>query len=359
MKHLLCICFVSLCVASCSTQLPNRFYQRSLNEKALVENYKDTYTVHLSSNTTAINHSQKNSYYTVQKDSIILLKDVKKRPYYTIYTTNDTTVLTNRHIYFKNAVNFRDIGGLKNRDGATVKWGMIYRSDNLSQLKKREFEKFNSLGIQTVFDLRTPGEIDGKEDNLPKNVAYIHSPIVKDSADVLASIKGQVIKGQITEEQSLQFMIDLYASIVSDNIPELRKMIDQALHANAPVLYHCSAGKDRTGIVTALILSILNVDRETIVNEYLLSDYYRREKLEGILKKAKAAKVIIPRLSIGAIQNFMDVDERYINTAFTIIDTKYGGIDNYIRNQLQITDEQRQLIINKFTYSELIKNPDR
>jgi protein-tyrosine phosphatase len=342
MKYLLSICSLSLCIVSCSTQLPERFYQPALKEVVYIENYKDNYTVHLP--------DEDKTSQGDNPDNIIVEKNAKARPFYTVIVGADTLIVSNRHIYFKNAVNFRDIGGLKTKDGTTVKWGKIYRSDNLSRLKNKEFDKFNSLGIQTVFDLRTSGEIAGKQDNLPKNVKYIHTPIVKDSADVLASIKGQVIRGKITEEQSLQFMNDLYGSIVSENIPALRQMIKDALQSDAPILYHCSAGKDRTGIVTAMILSILNVERETIIDEYLLSDYYRREKLEGILWKAKAAKVVKPRISIGAIQNFMDVDERYINTAFNIIDTKYGGIDNYICNQLQISDKERKLIIKKFTY---------
>ncbi len=329
-------------MVSCSTQLPDRFYKPSLKEAAYVENYKDTYTVHLP--------DKENPGEGDNPDNVIVEKNAEARPLYTVYVGIDTLLISNRHIYFKNAVNFRDIGGIRTKDGNYVKWGKIFRSDNLSQLKNREFKKFNNLNIQTVYDLRTSGEVDGKEDNLPDNVKYVHAPLVKDSADVLKKIKGRVIKGAITEQQSLQFMNNLYGSIVDDNIPALRNMIHNVVKSESPVLYHCSAGKDRTGIITALVLSILNVDRDIIINEYLLSDYYRREKLEGILKLAKAAKVVRPKIDIGAIQNFMDVDEQFINTAFNIIDTKYGGIDSYIRNQLQITDEQRKMIIKKFTY---------
>lgn len=337
MKLFVSIVTLSLLTVSCNTQLPDRFYQRSLKEDAYIENYKNKYIIYLPDNDNT-------------NDNIIVQKNAKVRPFYTVIVDSDTLVVSNRQIYFKKADNFRDIGGIKTKDGTTVKWGMVYRSDNLSKLRKREFKKFNSLNIQTVYDLRTPGEIDGKEDNLPENAKYIHAPIVKDTADVLKQIRGKTIKGEITEAQSLQFMTDLYRSIVTDNSEELRQMIQNVTQSDAPVLYHCSAGKDRTGIVTALLLSILNVDRETIINEYLLSDYYRREKLEKILKMAKAAKVVRPKIDIGAIQNFMDVDERYINEAFNVIDTKYGGIDNYIRNQLKITNVERKAIIKKFTY---------
>lgn len=338
---------IALFTVSCSTQLPARFYERPLKENAYIENYKDTYTVYLNSQSAIANPD----------DSVIgkplntfVERNAESRPFYKVVTGNDTTLLSNRHIYFKKADNFRDLGGIKTKDGKIVRWGMVYRSDNLSKLKEREFKKFSSLNIKTVYDLRTAGEITGNADNLPEDVAYVHLPIVKDTANVLASIRGQIIKGQITEEQSLEFMKELYSTIIADNSDQLRLMIYNIVQSESPVLYHCSAGKDRTGIVTALLFSILRVDRETIVNEYLLSDYYRREKLQGILKLAKAARVVRPKIEIGAIQNFMDVDERYLNEAFKVIDSKYGGMESYIRNQLQITDAQQQQIIEKFTY---------
>jgi len=353
MKNLVYLCLAMIALSSCATKLPEHFYSKSLKEANYVENHKETYTVHLDKQTTTakiIVANNANIKVNTKNDSIAVLKHQSKRPYFIITNNNDTTTLANRNIYFKKIDNFRDIGGLPTKDGNTVKWGKIYRSDNLSKLKTSEFNKFNNLNIQTVFDLRTATEIKGKNDNLPNGVKYVHASLVEDDADVINQMRGKVLRGEISDEQSVVLMQDLYTSIISDNIPMLRQFINQVLDADAPVLYHCSAGKDRTGITTVLILSILNVDRQTIINEYLMSDYYRRQRVESILSKAKIAKIVKPHIGLKAIQNFMSVDKRYIQTAFDEIDTKYGGMDNFIRNQLGISDARRKELIKKLTY---------
>ena len=352
MKSLFYISAV-LALVSCRTQLPEQYYKKSLVEDNYIDHKKNTYTLHLTDASSISKLWIQNTKDTVtleKKDTTNVFKKQRSRPYFDLVTKADTTILSNRYITFKKTVNFRDIGGIKTKNGTTTKWGMIYRSDNLSKLKDSEFDAFNDLNIKTVFDLRTPNEIKGKEDNLPQGTHYVHAPTVEDNADMLTQMRGKVIRGEISGEQSLQFMTSLYRSIISDNIPGLRKFINQVLDADEPVLYHCSAGKDRTGVTTALILSILNVERQTIVNEYLLSNYYRRDKTERIIRMAKVAKVIKPHLGITIIQNFMGVDERYINAAFDEIDSRYGGIDNYIKNQLGIDDDKHKLIIKKFTY---------
>jgi len=348
---------VILCsiVVSCSSKLPAHFYNKTLKEAVYVDNNKNDYTLHFNNDSTSkIWYHTSTDTVQLQKsanDSIRQVKNLKQRPYFNLLSnTNTISIVSNRSLYFKQVVNFRDIGGLRTKEGKTVKWGMIYRSDNLSKLKTGEFNTFRDLHIKTVFDLRTAKEIKGKEDHLPENTIYIHSPTVEDNADMLSQMRAKVIRGEITEEQSIQLMLELYQGTVSDNITPLKKLINQILDSDEPVLYHCSAGKDRTGIVTAVVLSILNVDRETIMNEYLLSNYYRREKIEKLLGLAKTAKVIRPHIGIKVIQNFMSVDERYLDAAFEEIDKQYGGIDQFIKQVLGIDDAKRSLIIAKFTY---------
>jgi len=337
-------------VASCSPRLPQHFYTKSLQEDNYIENHKNKYILHTNVGTA------KFETYTLQdtvKKNVsndLVIKNKHHRPYINMIEGRDTTVLANRHIYFKKVVNFRDVGGLKTTQGRTVKWGKIFRSDNLSQLRASEFDKFNDLKIKRVFDLRTPQEIEGKEDHLPANVTYVHAPSVLDHGDLLSGMKSKVLNGEISDEQSIQIMAEFYRTIVANNVPALKQLLQTILNSDEPVLYHCSAGKDRTGITTALLLSILKVDRQTIINEYLLSDYYRRQKVEKMLAKANMAKVVKPHIGVGVIQNFMKVDERYLNEAFNYIDSNYGGMESFIKNQLGINDVQREQIIEKLTY---------
>lgn len=349
MKRFFHIGFCLLILSSCSSQLPSSFYKKELSEKNYVENKKDNYSIHIDPENKLLKEGISENISQLN-DSVFILKNQKRRPTLKIISKNDTTQITNRNIYFKNVVNFRDIGGLKTLDGKQIKWGKLNRSDNLSKLKSSEFKKLNSLGIKTIFDLRTANEIKGKEDSLPENITYIHFPTVEDNEDLLNKMKSKVINGEITEEMASNLMLQLYEGNISDNISTLSKLIHQIINSDAPVLYHYSAGKDRTGIVSALVLSILNVDRELIIDEYLLSNYYRRNKIESLIFKAKIAKIVKPKLQLKAIQNFMRVDEKYINIAFQTIDSKYGGMENFIKNELKISTEQRNAFIKKLTY---------
>ena len=351
------IALFSLAIVSCKVTLPRDQSTKSLEENVYVENNKDNYTLHLNNKASAFQVSLQAKPKDVSlntkengSDSSIFLKNQKwSRPYFNLVSGGDTTVISNRHIDFENTQNFRDIGGLKTKDGKTVRWGKIYRSDNLSKLENKEFRKFSDMHITTVYDLRTDHEIKGKEDHLPLNVQYIHTPTVKDKEGEIAKVRAKVIAGEISEKQAREQTVQFYQDAVTTNVLSLTGIINKIVDSDEPVLYHCSAGKDRTGIVSAIILSILNVDRQTIVNEYLLSNYYRRDKTEKTLGKAKLAKIIKPKMDLKAIEVFITVDESFINATFSAIDKQYGGIDKFIESQLGIDGKKRMEIIAKLT----------
>ncbi|MBE9461557.1 tyrosine-protein phosphatase [Dyadobacter subterraneus] len=352
MKNLFLLFYFSLLFSSCSVKLPKSYSEKSLKEENYLENYRNNYTLHFNKSTVSEINLQNtpNLFKWNKTDDPVLLKDYKTRPYFNLISKSDTITVSNRHIDFKNVINFRDIGGIKTMEGKTVRWGKIFRSDNLAGLKKSEFRKFNDLHIQTVYDLRTANEIKGKEDKLPENVNYVHFSTVKDNGDLLAQLKNKVINGEISEEKSIELTLELYTGCVSENLPTVRTLLQKVLASDEPVLYHCSAGKDRTGMTTALILSILKVDRKTIMDEYLLSNYYRKDKIEKMLGKVKLAKVVKRHINTKVIENFMKVDERYLNATFEVIDKKYGGMDKFIKNELQIDDKSRNELIRKLTY---------
>lgn len=273
-----------------------------------------------------------------------------KSAYHQLMQAGDSAILANRHISFSKTLNFWDIGGLKTKDGKTVRLGKIYRSGNLAELDEDEFAKFSATRIAHVYDLRTNHEIKGKEDHLPPNVQYLHTPTVADNEGEIAQLKKKVINGEISEAMAKDMTTRFYEDAVSVNVNALRDIIKGITDSDEPVLYHCSAGKDRTGIVSALILSILNVDREMIVNEYLLSNYYRNARTEKTLGKAKMGKIIKRKMDLQAVEVLTTVEEGFINATFDTIDKKYGGMDSFIQNQLGIDHKTRAQLIEKFTY---------
>ncbi|GGN12404.1 protein-tyrosine-phosphatase [Dyadobacter beijingensis] len=261
----------------------------------------------------------------------------------------DSATVASRYIGLENTVNFRDLGGLKTRDGRTVRKGLIYRSDNLAKLEDDDFGRFNALRIATVYDLRTDHEIAGKEDHLPANVHYLHTPVVQDNAGEIKGLRKRVLNGEISEQEAKDMTAKFYADAVTVHVAAVKDILKQIINADQPVLYHCSAGKDRTGIVSALILSIVNVDRQIIVDDYMLSNYYRRARAEKKLGKAKLGRVIKPKLNMKAIEVLSTVDESFINATFNAIDSTYGGIEPFIEKELGIDKAARKALVEKFT----------
>lgn len=261
----------------------------------------------------------------------------------------DSATVAGRHIGLEHTVNFRDLGGLKTKHGRTVRKGFIYRSDNLSKLETDDFAAFNALRIATVYDLRTDHEIEGKEDRLPANVRYMHTPVVEDNAGEIKGLKKRVLNGEITEQQAKDMTAKFYADAVTVNIGAVKGILKQVTSSEQPVLYHCSAGKDRTGIVSALILSILDVDRQVIVDDFMVSNYYRRARAEKTLGKAKLGRVIKPKLNMDAIEILSTVDESFIRATFSAIDSTYGGIEPFIENELGIDKAARQALRERLT----------
>lgn len=261
----------------------------------------------------------------------------------------DSAAVVARYIGLENTINFRDLGGLQTRDGRTVRKGFIYRSDNLAKLETNDFGAFNALRIGTVYDLRTDHEIAGKEDHLPANVRYMHTPVVQDNAGEIKGLKKRVLNGEITEQQARDMTAKFYADAVTVNIGSVKSILKQITTSEQPVLYHCSAGKDRTGIISALILSILNVDRQVIVDDFMVSNYYRRERAEKTLGKAKLGRIIKPKLNMDAIEVLSTVDKSFIGATFNAIDSTYGGMEPFIEKELGIDKVARQALIEKLT----------
>ena len=178
LKSTVYIVAFALAITSCKVSLPEEYKRKSLQEDIYVENNKENYSLYLDNKASAFQINLQSLGNTVNlntkenaSDSVILFKNRNSfRPYFNLVSGSDTTVVSNRYIDFENTVNFRDIGGLKTKDGKTIRWGKIYRSDNLSQLETNDFSKFNNMHIKTVYDFRTDHEIKGKEDHLPENV---------------------------------------------------------------------------------------------------------------------------------------------------------------------------------------------
>jgi protein-tyrosine phosphatase len=250
----------------------------------------------------------------------------------------------------KKVYNFRTVGNIKNVDGRTLKEGKFYRSGNLYKLKKSAFKELENLGIKEIIDLRNSKEIAQKPDNLPTDIIYKNYSAFEDEGDQLDQAKKLVLKGKVNGSDADKRMLDFYKDYVTENPEVIKKIITEILDSDQPVLYHCTAGKDRTGITTALILTILKFDKETIYNDYLLSNNYRKKLVDKRLNLANNLHFLYPKMDVKVLEKLSWVETDYLDAAFNEINNKYGSMDAYIQQVLGISENKRQEYIQKFTY---------
>lgn len=257
---------------------------------------------------------------------------------------------TENKAQLKKVTNFRTVENIKNSDGRILKEGKFYRSAHLHKLKKKSFETFENLGIKDIIDLRNSKEISQKPDVIPQNVDYKNYSAFEDEGDQLNQAKKLVLKGKVKGADADQRMLDFYKTYATENPEIIKKIIHKILDAENPVLYHCTAGKDRTGIITALILTILKFDKATIENDYLLSNNYREKLVQKRLHLAHNLHFIYPKMDLNVIEKLSWVEKNYLDAAFLEINKKYGSMDVYIHEKLEISENKRNEYILKFTY---------
>lgn len=251
-------------------------------------------------------------------------------------------------IEIKKVHNFRFLGGLQNSQSKVLKDSLIYRSGNLHQLKSKSFDDLEKLNIKKVIDLRTKQEIKKETDHLPSNIVYKNYPAFEDKNDEMASAKKLALKGKISKEDADRRMLKFYTDYVTENPEVIKQIIHEILDSDEPVLYHCTAGKDRTGMITALILKILKFDDKVIFEEYLLSNDLRENVINKRLGLANTFHFVYPKLDIGVVEKTSWIERRYLQAAFDEIHKKYGSMENYIHQALGISEEQREIYIRKF-----------
>ena len=169
-----------------------------------------------------------------------------------------------RQLSLEGCFNFRDLGGYPTRDGRRVRWRRLFRADSLSRLTESDFGQLGAVGLATVIDLRTATEVAerGRVEWPAPGITYHHLPML----DVLPD------RDEFVEWAAPGFVARRYADMLATGAPAvadaLRVLADPRAH---PAVIHCAAGKDRTGIISALVLGLVGVSDEDIVTDYALS----------------------------------------------------------------------------------------
>ena len=173
-------------------------------------------------------------------------------------------------LHLEGVANARDLGGYRTADGRRVRRGMVYRSGDLSRATDTDLERLQALDVQLIVDLRHDGEADEAPDRLPFGAAYLRLPFNENSSKI-RQIAEVIVNLRRMDEVMLQIYSDLVFETGAAKLGHLLRMLatdDQAL----PALIHCSAGKDRTGLTAAVLLSVLGVPDAVIDADYALSN---------------------------------------------------------------------------------------
>lgn len=245
-------------------------------------------------------------------------------------------VIADRGLHLATIPNLRDIGGYRTADGRWVKMGMLYRSDQLDRLSDGDLAAMGGLGIALVADLRTASERSREPDRLPAGAEHLVLDVAADSHGLGGDMRQAMTL--IATGQGAAMLTEANREFVSlDSARTAYRALLGRIGAEdaGPILYHCTAGKDRTGWATAVILTILGVPRETVMADYLASNDYLRAKNEAILAAAGSASVPIARANLEPV---LGVRAAYIEAAFAEVEKRHGPFDRYVRDGLGLDD---------------------
>lgn len=212
-----------------------------------------------------------------------------------------------KRIRLNHAFNIRDLGGLETADGSLIRWNRLFRGDCLSFLTSEEWKKLSDCGIVSVVDLRSSSETNLMKDQVPETMQYFHCPLQKEEIDFSNA-------SESAAKAFTKSLADGYQKMLTDS-PELIaaaiKTVIQCLEKGG-VLFHCSAGKDRTGVLAAVLLTLLGADREDIVADYQVSFTYNQRGINKAAASLPDYQSILPMLSsdAGHMEQLLDLFEK-------------------------------------------------
>jgi protein-tyrosine phosphatase len=236
------------------------------------------------------------------------------------------TELLPRHLNLQGASNFRDLGGYLAGDGRNVRWRRIFRSNHLGHLTEDDVKVVRGLGVRSAFDFRGTEERTAAACVI-QEIAVHSLPI---EPTVVAALRAKLQARALSSGDALEIMRDSYRGYVRLNTHSFRELFAHLLDDTAPLVIHCTAGKDRTGFACALILHALGVPDQVISEDYLLTNqFYRRDPNSA------------PDLPADVKQAIGSVEASFLAAGFDAVSAQYGDLEGYFRDGLGLGVPER------------------
>jgi len=232
-----------------------------------------------------------------------------------------------RHFNLTGASNFRDLGGYAGKDGRTVRWRRIFRSNHLGHLTEADIAVLRGLGLKSAFDFR--GAEERSAALCAMSEITVHSLPVEPT--VVAALRARLANGRaLSPSDGIEVMRESYVGYVRQNTQRYRSLFAHLLEDSAPLVIHCTAGKDRTGFACALILHALGVPEDVISEDYLLTNrFYRRDP---------SASNDLPD---DVRQVLSSVQAPFLAAAFEAVCADYGDLESYFTDGLGLGRGER------------------
>lgn len=255
---------------------------------------------------------------------------------------------SDRILPLEGGCNFRDMGGYQTRDGRRVRHGKLFRSGVLSYFTPADHEMLTKLGIKVICDLRHAHERTQEPVNWPTQVTILtcdqkSSKVESNDYSWMESSSGS---------HAREVMIKTYRGMPFWLTTRLQHIFNTLAAGDVPLLFNCSAGKDRTGLSAALVLHTLGVPRETILEDYVLTnsavdltEFMRshRKADMGVTDQKHREDKIDPDIMTALLK----ADPEYLDAAFHAIESEHGSVDTYVRDQLGFSDNSRENLRNQ------------
>ena len=262
--------------------------------------------------------------------------------------SGEPIIVAERRLPLVGADNFRDLGGYRTADGRTVRWGRVYRSSELSGITAADMAYLSKIGIQVIVDLRSERERDRKPDPVIESLEPHELALPIQQLGVEPDrVRRMIQTGALSAFYSSDVMLMAYRSFVTDHGQKWALLLQQLQDpGSTPLVFHCTAGKDRTGFAAAIFLLALGVPEATVFQDYLATNWYRRDFTNMVLRFAPIYSLF--RTEAEDVLPLLAARRDYLQASIDVMKQRYGSIDAYLEEALGLTAEKRVALQHEF-----------